>query len=361
MSCLMKNQNLAIILFLFFFTTASAQENKIHSENNSDFFSLDLSIGIIGNISTQNIVYDYNSGFNYNIDVSYTPKSAAGFFVNYSSSNLNGYNENSYPNSKGKIDYTQISLGPRFYSDKRNSFIDAGLGYSNINNDDVIGATIGLGGKFKITDTYAVTLVGRVYAANIFSSPYVNYILSSGFELRSKNKSKDANNGNYQSGKFSVAVLAGMYAKNNYYRGGNTFNTEVSYEFAKKTVFLLSYVYSLYEIDYSGFFNSNNIKYRSAYTGGVRYYLKDDNLKFFAEGLAGAYIIKFRYLNFYADFNSTLYLFGLTFGGGAEFKLVDQLSGILKIDFSNTFNDNFEYKNVAGSYLGFFGGLKYNL
>ena len=358
----MKCNDLIAVFFLFFYASASAQENKIHSEIKSDYFSLGLSFGVIGNISSQNIVYDNNFGFNYNIDVSYTPESVTGFFVNYSSSNLNGYNENSYPNSKRRINYMQVSLGPRFYSGKRNSFIDAGLGYSNISNDDVIGATIGLGGKFKITDTYAVTLVGRVYAADIFNSPYINYILSSGFELRSKNKSKDVNTNVDQSRKFSVAVLAGTYAKNNYYRGGNSFNSEVSYEFAKKTAFLLSYVYTSYEIDQSGFYNSNSTKSRSEYTGGVRYYLKDDNLKFFAEGLTGAYIIKNRNVNyFYADFQSIMSFFGFTFGGGAELKLVDQLSGILKIDYSNMLNDNIEYKNVAGSYLGFFCGLKYNL
>jgi len=356
----MKCYNLIAVFFLLISTEVISQEVNTF-KNNSDFFSLALSIGLTRNVNSQKLIFDNNTGFNYNIDVSYTPENVTGLFVNYSSSYLTGYNSYSYPYSKGRIDYTQISLGPRFYSGKKNSFIDAGLGYSNIKNDDVIGVTFGLGGKFKITDNYAVTLTGRVYAADIFNSPYVNYTLSSGFELRSNNKSKDVNKNNPQNRKFSLAVLAGTYGKSDFYRGGNSFNAEASYEFAKKTVFLLSYVHLLYDIDYSGFFNSNNIKYQSAYTGGARYYLKDNNLKFFAEGLAGAFVFKFRYSNFYADFNSTFYLFGMTFGGGAEFKLVDQLSGILKIDFSNTFNDNIEYKNVAGSYLGFFGGLKYNL
>ena len=356
----MKFYNLIAVFFLLISTEVISQEVNTF-KNNSDFFSLALSIGLTGNVNSQKLIFDNNTGFNYNIDVSYTPECVTGLFVNYSSSYLTGYNSYSYPYSKGRIDYTQISLGPRFYSGKKNSFIDAGLGYSNIKNDDVIGVTFGLGGKFKITDNYAVTLTGRVYAADIFNSPYVNYTLSSGFELRSNNKSKDVNKNNPQNRKFSLAVLAGTYLKNTDYPGGNSFKAEFTYELAKKTVFLLNYVYTSSGNDYSGFINTNYKQSRSEYTFGVRYYIKDDNLKLFVEGLSGAYIVSLENHNFIYGYNSTFSFAGFTIGGGVELKLVDQLSGILKTDLSNTFSDSMANNRLTGSFPGFFGGLKYNL
>ena len=56
--------------------------------------------------------------------------------------------------------------------------------------------------------------------------------------------------------------------------------------------------------------------------------------------------------NFYFVAASNSY-FGLTFGGGVEFRIVDNLTGIVKADISNQIKGD--------SHSGIFGGLKYSL
>lgn len=359
----MKNNNLIVVLFILITATAKAQEDQTF-KNNSDFFSLNLSVGLTGNVNSQNIVTNNNPGFNFNIDLSYTPVKEAGFFLNYSSAYFSAFRQ-TYPDMipyLKDINYIQITAGPRFYSGNKNSFVDAGIGYSNMEGDEVIGATVGLGGRFRITDIYAISLTGRVNASDLFNDTYLNFSLNAGMDIRNNSKTAGRKS-NSNKGLFSVAVLAGSYGSKYYDHGGNSFGGEISYGVGKNTSVLMNYIYTktferIYQATYQ------RIKFsQSEFTGGVRYYVYGDNLKIFIEGLTGAYFNDMDYSGIYVveGLSSNKSYFGLTAGGGVEFNLIDQLAGLIRLDVSNYFSNISGRDFLGSSNLGLLGGLKYNL
>ncbi|MCB0727657.1 MAG: hypothetical protein KDD00_09340 [Ignavibacteriae bacterium] len=356
----MKSKNLIAVFFLLISASAAAQEDQTF-KNNSDFFSLNLSMGLTGNVNSQNINTSNNPGFNFNIDLSNTPVKEAGFFINYSSAYFSAYRK-TYPDMipyLKDINYTQITAGPRFYTGNKNSFIDVGIGYSNMEGDEVFGASVGLGGRFRITDIYAVSLTGRVNASDLFNDAYINYSLNAGLDLRNNSEVAGKKSNTYK-GVFSLAALAGSNGSKYYYKGGNSFGGELSYGVGKNTTLLINYIYTK---KFENFYQTANQKIKfsqSEFTGGVRYYVYGDNLKIFIEGLTGGYFVGKDYSGDFQGSRNYSY-FGLTAGGGVEINLIDQLSGLIRLDVSNYFSNLSSRDFLGNSNLGLLGGLKYNL
>lgn len=356
----MKCKNLIAIVFLFISVFAAAQEDQTF-KNNSDFFSLNLSLGLTSNVNSQNININKNPGFNYNIDLSYTPVKEAGIFVNYSSAYFSAIRQ-TFPGKDiylKDINFIQITAGPRFYTGNKNSFIDAGIGYSNMEGDEVIGATVGLGGRFRLTEIYAVSLSGRVNASDLFNDAYINYSLNAGLEIRN-NSEFAGRKSNTDKRVFSVAALAGSNGSKYYYKGGKSFGGEMSYGVGKNTTLLINYIYTK---KFENFYQTANQKIKlsqSEFTGGVRYYVYGENLKIFIEGLTGGFFIGKDYSGDFQGSSNYSY-FGLTVGGGVEFNLIDQLSGLIRLNVSNYFSNVSGKDFLGNSNLGLLGGLKYNL
>lgn len=356
----MKNKIICTMIFIFTGSIVMSQEElNIPSNKASDYLNFSISIGLTGNNNSKNTTESDKPGFNYSADISLTPRKTVGFFFNYASANLKGknYDYENFRSSEFKtFKFTQFTLGPRIYSGSKKSFIDAGIGYYRINNDKVAGLTLGIGGKIAVSDNYAVAVTGRFNAADLSDNKYFFYSLSAGFEINNKGYDHTQDNANYR---ISVGALAGNYGEKFFGGGNKSFSAELTYDIGKRTALLINYIYSQaiygYTNDLGNYINVSNTS-QNEITGGVRFYLNGSNLRLFIEGMTGAYYISEDYDhnpgNYYFVSVSNSY-FGLTFGGGVEFRIVDNLIGIVKADVSN---------HITGdSHSGVFGGLKYRL
>lgn len=357
----MKNNIICTMIFIFTVSIVMAQEEQSNLiESKFDYWNFGFSVGFTGNIYSRNLKDMDKPGVNYNIDISLTPKKNIGIFINYASSSLSGkYYDylNSTFSRKLDVNYSQFTVGPRFYSNSKNSFLDGGLGYFKINNDDVVGLTLGLGGKVKVSDIYALSITGRINAADFLANPYFFYSLSAGFEINNKTDKQQLQK---SENRFSIGAFAGSFGESFNGSGNTSFSGELTYSVGKQTALLINYIYSHSEI---GYYNNNGYYYlyskdwQNELTGGVRLYMKGNALRLFVEGMTGYYSLSTEYpgdRNFNTDhYTIAENYFGITFGGGIEFRLIDDLSGLIKTDISNYIEE--------GSYIGLFGGLKYTL
>jgi len=356
----MKNKIICTMIFIFTGSIVLAQEElNIPSNKVSDYLNFSISLGLSGYINSRNTSELDKPGFNYNADISLTPRKKVGFFFNYASANLKGkyYDyENSRSSGFTNFKFTQFTLGPRLYSNSKKSFIDAGIGYYRINNDKVAGLTLGIGGKFAISEIYAVALTGRFNAADLSGNNYFYYSLSAGFEINNKSNKPEQEIVN---DRLSLGAFAGNYGEKFLQGKNKSFGAELTYDIGKQTALLINYVYAHathgYYNDF-GSYISHYITSQNEITGGARFYLNGNNLRLFIEGMTGAYYISEDYDhnpgNYYFVSVSNSY-FGFTFGGGVEFRIIDNLIGLVKADISNQIK--------GGSYSGVFGGLKYSL
>jgi len=340
------------MIFIFTGSIIMAQEEQnLQTGKVYDFLNFSISPGLTGNINSNDIYISGNPGYSITTDISFMTDKNLGVALIYSTSVFSGYKhyyDGFPPEVLRNIKYSQFTVGPRFFSRNKNSFIDAGIGYFNLDRSDFFGITLGLGGKFSLSEIYALCFGGRISAANTFNKTYTFYSLNAGIELRNKK-----NAGNRSEKKINLGAYAGSYGNTLAPPGGNSFSAEISYDLKKRISLLLNYVYT----KINSLKNRHSINYpsilvnsQSEVTAGIRYYLKGDNLKFFLEGLSGAY---FKNSEDYIGHTLNNSYFGLTIGCGIEFNIVDQLSGLIKTDVSNYINE--------GSYLGLFGGLKYSL
>jgi len=356
----MKNKIICTMIFIFTGSIVMAQEElNIPSNKVSNYLNFSISLGLTGNINSRNTSESDNPGFNYSADISLTPSKTVGFFFNYASANLKGkyYDyENSRSSAFTNFKFTQFTIGPRIYSSSKKSFIDAGIGYYRINNDKVAGLTLGIGGKIAVSDIYAVAITGRFNAADLSGNNYFFYSLSAGFEINNKTNKPEQEKVNNL---LSFGAFAGNYGESFIGVRNKSFSAEITYDIGKRTALLINYVYSHathgYYNDFGNYINLSNTS-QNEITGGARFYLNGNNLRLFIEGMTGAYFMFEDYdrnpNNYYYVAVTNTY-FGLTFGGGVEFRIVDNLMGIVKADISNHIK--------GGSYSGVFGGLKYSL
>ncbi|MEO8209718.1 MAG: hypothetical protein ABI840_04085 [bacterium] len=330
----------------------------------SGYLSLSYSVGLAGNIKTNGYNDKTRSGYNFSVDASYIPERNIGFFVNYTSTNLTGnlnYNS-SLPagmiSPDTKFHYGLLSAGPRFYTNNKKLFADAGVGFSNIGNRKSLGFSAGLGGKIKFNDSYGVILNGRIYNAfvgNLYygdrtktNDAFMYYGLYAGFEINdSKQLTEDVNN---KKSKISLAALGG---KNNYDGGIYAFGVELSLDIKKNFSLISNYFFSRNESLNLYYYKSRNVQ--SDFSGGARIYFGENNLKLFLESLAGFYVTKTDIElpgEYFAFQNSASVInIGLNFGAGTEFKIINPVSGLIKFNVQNYFR--------GGTYSGMYGGLKY--
>ncbi|HMR40835.1 MAG TPA: hypothetical protein PKA90_10435 [Ignavibacteria bacterium] len=352
----MNNKIISAIIIFFSVNITEAQEEPKNIFKNFEpgYFKASLSAGTTGILNSKRGNISKSPGFVYTLDVSFNSAENVAFFFNYTSSYFSG---NSYHseilsglyNSKN-INFTQLTIGPRFFSDNKNLFVDGSAGYFNMDGKDYPGFTAGLGGNFEITDALGFNLTARMNAADVFNNPFTYYNITAGISYRNiKNHSPEKITGS----KISISALAGSYGRNQNEPQGVSFGAEISYAATRKSSMLFNYIYTNSKTEYpesSGIPRSYDFSH-SEITGGIRYYLFGDNLKLFVEGLSGLYMLSFKDSeNLYNKSNS---FYGFTVGAGVEFKLIKDLSGIAKTDLSSYITE--------GSYLGIFGGLKFSL
>lgn len=258
-------------------------------------------------------------------------------------------------NENSNVSFWQFTIGSRFYSKEKNSFIDAGLGYYNINNDKDIGVNVGVGGKVNFSESYAILISGRLNCADVFKSPILYYSLLAGIEVNNKKNIPSAESNS----KVSIAGLAGTYgnilSSNNSY----SFSGEISYNVNNRLSLVLNYLYSklVTEVSYPDLYSPTTEKQNNL-AGGVRFFITGGNIKLFLETLAGVYMTSSdRYTDppilYSFVYNYDKNYFGFTYGAGAELRLIDNLSGLFKFDQNSQLNGD--------SFSGISGGLKYSL
>ena len=349
----MKIGIFCVMIFIFNGRIVKAQEEQnLETDKNYDVLNFSIYMGLTGSVNSNDIYISDNPGYSITSDISFITDKNLGVALIYSTSVFSGYKhfyDGFPPEVLRNIKYSQFTVGPRFFSRNKNSFIDAGIGYFNLDRSDFLGITLGLGGRFSLSEIYALCIGGRINAANTFKKTYTFYSLNAGIELKNKK-----NAGNRSEKKINLGAYAGSYGNTLAPPGGNSFSAEISYDLKKRISLLLNYVYTKINSIKNRhliFYPSILVNSQSEVTGGIRYYLKGDNLKFFLEGLSGAYFINSE--DYFGQVTVNNSYFGLTIGCGIEFNIVDQLSGLVKTDVSNYINE--------GSYLGLFGGLKYSL
>lgn len=361
----MKSKSCCAMVFILIGNIIFAQESdpKI-SAKNSEYWNLSYSVGFAGNIKTNGFDNGSKNGYNYSIDASYTPESIIGFFVNYSSTDFKGdvftHTHYTYPYSQiEKFNYSEFTFGPRFYSKNKKLFADAGIGYYSIQKRRSIGLNAGIGGKIKFSDSYGLVIQGRIHNAFVDKETFIYYGLYTGLEI---NSSKKASPIDYNTkSKISVAVLIGTNPYYDRYSKRNvTFGGEFSYDVEKRVSLIANYFFSD---------KGNSYYYLTPYyiplpqnehdfSGGARFYFGENNLKLFLESLVALNITSSSYQlqTFDPDYvNAYSYklTFGLNFGTGAEFKIINDLSGLIKANVFTQFRD--------GYYSALYGGLKYRL
>lgn len=369
----MKHKIFCTIIFLLNGKILLSQELNTEKipDNFQSYWNLSLSAGIGGNIAGNNSIKAEGSGFSYSIDASFSPENNIGFFANYSSTNIDGeYIDDYYSEiiSTGKLNYSQISFGPRLFSNNKNLFIDAGIGYFNIANSKSIGLNAGAGGKIRFSDSYGITFNGRIYNGFVKKDPFLYYSVFLGFELNNRSDKNSLKNSLKieSENRLSLTVFGGKYSNSNSYNNNLAFGGELSYDISKKVSLLLNYIHSnssySSKIVYSENINLNQ-KFSSSendVTGGARFYLTGNKLRFFVENYMGIYMSAKGYENsltsdtvIYNNYSSeSENYFGLSFGTGVDFKILKNVSGVFKIDVGTYFRGK--------SYSTILGGLKYS-
>ena len=370
----MKSKIFCAIVFMFNGELLLSQQ--LNTKNISDqfpgYWSLSYSAGIGGNITKNNFVQGKGSGFTYGIDASYSPENNIGFFANYSSTNIDGeYIDDYYSEiiNTGKLNYSQISFGPRLFSNNKNLFIDAGIGYFNIANSKSIGLNAGAGVKIRFSDSYGITFNGRIYNGFVKKDPFLYYSVFLRFELNNSSDKNSLKNSfkNESENRLSLTAFGGKYSNSNSYNNNSAFGGELSYDISKKVSLLLNYIHSnssyFSKIVYTENINLNQnfSSSENDITGGVRFYLTGNKLRFFVENYTGIYMSAKGYenslsgidtINYNNSFSESENYFGLSFGTGVDFKILKNVSGIFKIDAGTYFRGSY-YSTVLG-------GLKYN-
>ena len=370
----MKSKIFCAIVFMFNGELLLSQQ--LNTKNISDqfpgYWSLSYSAGIGGNITKNNFVQGKGSGFTYGIDASYSPENNIGFFANYSSTNIDGeYIDDYYSEiiNTGKLNYSQISFGLRLFSNNKNLFIDAGIGYFNIANSKSIGLNAGAGVKIRFSDSYGITFNGSIYNGFVKKDPFLYYSVFLGFELNNSSDKNSLKNSfkNESENRLSLTAFGGKYSNSNSYNNNSAFGGELSYDISKKVSLLLNYIHSnssyFSKIVYTENINLNQnfSSSENDITGGVRFYLTGNKLRFFVENYTGIYMSANGYanslsgidtLNYNHSFSEFDTYFGLSFGTGVDFKILKNVSGIFKIDAGTYFRGSY-YSTVLG-------GLKYN-
>lgn len=366
----MKGKIICAVVLVLFVSVSSAQQDKSKyiSSQNTGYWNLIYAIGFGGNMNTNGYTSAPQSGFSYYIDASYTPENTIGFFANYSVTNLEGTIYDTYHNGgplNSEFDYSELSVGPRLYSDDKNFFIDGGIGYYNITGKNSVGVNAGAGGKIKFSDSYGVLINGRVHTTTIKKKAFIYYGIFLGLELNnSTNKFLKSS----ETGKeLSLTAMAGKY--NNKNDAGNqrtAYSAELSYDLNRSLSLLLNYLHSSSARSqfYSDGYNISSIyyyNYGNDLTGGVRFYLTGDEVRLFAENYAGIHFSDKGIVQSFANHNSPFTYtyspqslvgyFAISFGAGADFKIFDDLSGILKADIGTYFRNSY--------FSGLFGGLNY--
>ncbi len=358
---------LAIVLFAIGFTGHLRAQSISDTGKNqeSDYFNISLSGGISRIVSTHRFEKPGQIGFTGSIDVSNTPKNSAGFFLNYSYSSFKEDRTQYYFDYR--FNYSQFTFGPRFYSNQKNSFIDAGFGYYNLDGDEYGGVNMGLGGKIRLSDLYALNFGGRINMVNISNNPNFFFSVNTGIEINSKSVSSPGEEKSIMNKKFSLLAFAGTYLERGLHVNSNSFGAELSYDISKKVSILLNYLYgSLENVStrqnetFYYYYRKNSTK--NNYSSGARLYITGDNLRLFLEGLTGVFLTDENVASSYFGLPDSYHysanqhkdtFYGFTFGGGAELLLVGGLSGIFKFDVTNYITGN--------SNTGLFGGFKYRL
>ncbi|MBK8549693.1 MAG: hypothetical protein IPL53_01025 [Ignavibacteria bacterium] len=283
----------------------SAQSiSDITSLSNKGYWNLTYSIGIGKDLISNGYTQTPSNGFAYSVDASYTPKNNIGFFANYSLTDLNGSIDDITDIRRNNRDFnfSQITVGPRFFSNNKIFFIDAGLGYYNITGKKFIGLNAGAGAKIKFSDTYGILINGRIHNTFVHrpyarqkKEPFVYYGIYLGLEL---NNSKDKTFMDNKKNEFAVALLGGTFNSGlNFSDANMTFGAELSYDISSKVSVLFNYFYAQSEGDRSfsnGSIIFNDISNYSSndFSGGLRLYLTGNNFKVFAESAVNLYFLK---------------------------------------------------------------------
>jgi len=357
----MKSKLFYAVVFISIGNIADAQ---IKTDNvpakTSHYWNFNITAGITQNINN----FTNGTGMTYNVDAAVVQENSHGLFVNLSYTDFNINTENlqslRYP-PLSEFSYFQITTGLRFYSPKKNTFADAGLGYYNVRGDNSVGMNFGLGGKVRLSDIYSIMINGRLNIASVLENPYLYFGLFAGIDISDKKELSPE----YRKNKLSVTAYTGAIGQEVIALSDNAFTGELSYKLNDKMSLLANYLYSeSHDQEYyvSGAYSTSLVKdeKKSNLTAGMRYYTSGNNVKFFLEGLTGIYINELSQItvtsfdqvyNYYVIDISDVY-FGYTLGVGVEILIIDNLSGILKYD---------QFIPVSGEpSSGMFGGLKYS-
>lgn len=348
----------------------SAQSiSDINSHKNSGYWNLSYSIGIGKDLYPNGYIQTPSNGFTYSIDASYTPEKNIGFFANYSSTDLTGKINDLFRYGgtiNTQYNFTEFSVGPRIFSNDKIFFIDAGLGYYNVTGRRFIGINAGAGAKIKFSDSYGILLSGRIHNTFIkngeFSSAFnkresfVYYGVYLGLEL---NNRRDKSTIDKRKNRFSFAALGGSVNSGLSFRSaGSAFGAEILYDASSKVSLLLDYLHSNSQNTYDyGWYKEKVSSSGNDFYAGLRFYLTGNDFKIFFENSANMYFsdISSEYatseINTYKS-STTMNYFGVNFGAGVDFKLMDNLSGLFKVNVGT-------YVTKGAYYSGILGGLKY--
>ncbi len=352
------------------YSEISAQSiSDIPSLKNNGYWNLTYSVGIGKDLISNGYTETPSNGFTYSVDASYTPDKIIGFFANYSLTNLNGSVNDitDFFAANTSYDFSQISAGPRFFSNDKIFFVDAGLGYYNINEKKFIGVNAGAGAKIKFSDSYGILINGRIHNTFVQNGgypqkkePFVYYGIYMGLELNNSKDITPVSNKN----EFAVTLLGGSFNSGLTYRDANgTFGAELTYDISSKVSAIFDYFYSHseYNNSYSNgsiLFTDNLSNTGNDFSGGLRLYLTGNNFRVFAEGSANMYFwertTEFSNIYYYSNNTNANNYFGINFGAGIDCKLVDKLSGIFKMTLGTYITEGYYYN-------GIYGGLKFGL
>jgi len=336
---------------------------------NSGYWNLSYSIGIGKDIHPNGYIQTPSNGFTYSIDASYTPEKNIGFFANYSSVDLTGNINDLFRyggTTNTNYNFTEFSVGPRIFTNDKIFFIDAGLGYYNVTGRRFIGVNAGAGAKIKFSDTYGILLSGRIHNTFIkngeFSSAFnkresfVYYGVYLGLEL---NNSKDKNATVKKKNKFSITALGGSVNSGlNFRNAGSAFGAEILYDVSSKVSLLFDYLNSQSQRTFDlGSFKETINNSGNDFLAGLRYYITGNDFKIFFENSANMYFsgVKSEYsfpINNTYSKNISKNYFGINFGSGVDFRLLDNLSGLFKVNVGT-------YVTEGAYYSAILGGLKY--
>lgn len=338
--------------------------NPILSQENPDKFdtgglsswNLSLSGGITGNVITNGNNQNLGTGYSYNIEASYTPENRIGFFGIYSSTTFN--KEIAF--LEKNMSYNEFIFGPRIYSNNKKLFIDAGIGYYDIDivnnyyrSSESVGFNLGIGGKISFTDSYSLIMRARVHNVFVGSKPLIYYGINTGIEIN--NISKGLSSKSKKDHNVSVGLLAGRTQK--YGNAINAFGTEITYDIGKVSL-IANYLYSRNSTsNLNETYSTSSSTTRNNVSVGARFYIGESDLRIFGENLLGLY-----FTNISNQSNSSIYpenifqssrknnYFGLNFGVGAEMKIWNNVSGMLKANVNSLFRSE--------TYIGLFFGTK---